>query len=437
MFSKARDVLATPSHQGLESVVSHLFIDQETTEYQTANALFNFLTRSFPNCLTLKLLNMYLSSSIPLHRSHLINLLLATLSHYKDRSFELSPVALSEIKPLVISCLRMQQEPAEIRNFRRIVSFIAYDVMILDHDGGWDELSECIYEVSCHDPLKALHVFADLPPMYERFVYNCGGVVVEKAEKVLLLPYQDRVDDWSLGLQAVVKLGVQVLDSELSNDMVKSYLTLLVEAASDLVEKGMEPFLVRGLADLEKFLGREKGMYNYNEDQCDFVSCFLSKIKDLGPLTKEATGRIHRLVKSTPSLVQQPQEHGPVSEREWSDRLNNLQPLEILRVFASTDVEERFREMAIRRLNDFLSDYISRESTDASLLRELQPLLISCLGEKERISERMLKVLGEVVYSVASEMMISHVELWDDLGYYIASHSETDFQRAWSILSQR
>ncbi|XP_056864154.1 uncharacterized protein LOC108837046 [Raphanus sativus] len=162
-------------------------------------------------------------------------------------------------------------------------------------------------------------------------------------------------------------------------------------AATDLVDKGMEPFLVRGLADVEKFLEREKGLYNYNKDQCDFVSCFLSKIEDLGPLTMEATGKIHRSVKSTPSVVQQPQEHGAGSEREWSDRLNNLQPLEILRVFASTDVEER-----------------EEESTDASLLRELQPLLISCLWEKERISESMFKVLSEVVYSIA----------------------ETDFQRA-------
>ncbi|CAN7016114.1 unnamed protein product [Brassica oleracea var. botrytis] len=425
LMVKARDVLATPSHQGLESVVSHLFFTrQETTEYQTANALFNFLTLYFANCLTLKLLHMYRSSSIGVHRSHLINLLFETLHEYKNRRFELSLVALNEIKPLVISCLRMQ-EP-EIINLRRIVSFIAHDVMILDN-GGWEELSECIYEISCHDPLKALHVFADLPPVYERFIHNCGGMVVEKAEKVLLVPYQDRVDDWSLGLQAVVKLGIQVLDSQMKVDMVKRLLTLLVKAASDLVAKGMEQFLVRGLADLERFLEREKSLYNYNKDQCEFVSCFLSKIRDLGPLTKEATERIHRMVISSPSRV-----HGACSEGEWFDRLNNLPPLEILRIFASTDVEERFRDMAIRRLNVLLSDYISREevSTDASLLRELQPLLISCLWEKEGISESMFRVLGEVVYHVAFEMMTSHVELWDDLGYYITSHIETDFQRA-------
>ncbi|KAH0929089.1 hypothetical protein HID58_014816 [Brassica napus] len=425
LMLKARDVLATPSHQGLESVVTHLFfMAQETTEYQTANALFNFLTLYFANCLTLKLLHLYRSSSIGVHRSHLIYLLFETLQDYKNRRFELSLVALNEIKPLLVSCLRMQ-EP-EIINLRRIVSFIAHDVMILDN-GGWDELSECIYEISCHDPLKALHVFVDLPPVYERFVHNCGGMVVEKAEKVLLVPYQDRVDDWSLGLQAVVKLGIQVLDSEMKVDMVKRLLALLVKAASDLVAKGMEEFLVRGLADLERFLEREKRLYNYNKDQCEFVSCFLFKIKDLGPLTYEATERIHRMVKSTPSRV-----HGACSEGEWFDRLNNLPPLEILRIFASTDVEERFRDMAIRGLNVLLSDYVSREeeSTDASLLRELQLLLISCLWEKEGITESMFRVLGEVVYHVAFEMMTSHVELWDDLGYYITSHIETDFQRA-------
>ncbi|CAG7906257.1 unnamed protein product [Brassica rapa] len=499
LMLQARELLATPSHELLESLVNHLSTRQETTEYQTAMALFTFCTVNFANSLTLKLLQMYRSSSDALLRSKSIVVLSQTLAAYKSRRFELSLVALNEIKPLVISCLRMQE--TEIKLFRRVVSFIAHDVVMLDN-GGWDELSDCIVELSSAQPLKALHVFVDLPPVYGRFIYSCFGKIAERAEKVLLMPDQDRVEDWSLGLQAVVKLGIQVLDFELRFDMVKGLLTLLVKAASDLVDKGMEEFLIRGLADLEMFLSRDKKLYNYNKEQCDFVSCFLYKIKDLGPLTKQATGKIHRLVKSTPSLVVQKQQghaacserewldrlnnlqpleilkvfastdveerfrelairrlnikdlgpltyeaterihrmvkstpsrvHGACSEGEWFDRLNNLPPLEILRIFASTDVEERFRDMAIRRLNVLLSDYVSREeeSTDASLLRELQPLLISCLWEKEGISESMFRVLGEVVYHVAFEMMTSHVELWDDLGYYITSHIETDFQRA-------
>ena len=428
LMLQARELLATPNHERLESLVIHLSTCQETTEYQTALPLFIFCTHNFANCLTLKLLQMYRSSSSNgVLRSKSIILLLKTLAAYKYRRFDLSLVALYVIKPLVISCLRITQE-AETKLFRRIVSVIAHDVMMLDN-GGWDELSGFIVELSStEEPLKALHVFVDLPPVYGRFIHSCFRTIVEIAEKVLLMrDQQGRVEDWSLGLQAVVKLGIQVLDSEMRLDMVKGLLALLVKAASDLVAKGMEEFLVRGLADLERFLEREKRLYNYNKDQCEFVSCFLFKIKDLGPLTYEATERIHRMVKSTPSRV-----HGACSEGEWFDRLNNLPPLEILRIFASTDVEERFRDMAIRRLNVLLSDYVSREeeSTDASLLRELQPLLISCLWEKEGISESMFRVLGEVVYHVAFEMMTSHVELWDDLGYYITSHIETDFQRA-------
>ncbi|KAF8100500.1 hypothetical protein N665_0223s0026 [Sinapis alba] len=428
LMQQARELLATPSHEGLESLVSHLSTRQETTQYQTALPLLIFCADNFANCLTLKLLHMYCSSSNDVLRSKSIVFLSETLSAYKSRRFELSLVALSEIKPLVISCLRMQ-EP-DIKFLRRIVSFIAHDVVMLDN-GGWDELSECIVELSSTEPLKALNVFVDLPPVYGRFIYSCFGVVVEKAKKVLLMPDQDRVEDWSLGLQAVVKLGIQVLDSEMRFDMVKSLLTLLIKAANDLVGKGMEPFLIRGLADLELFLSRDKKLYNYNKEQCHFVSSFLFKIKDLGTLTKEATGKIHLLVKSTPTLVQQPQEHGVGSEREWVDRLKKLQPLEILRIFASTDVEERFRELAIRRLNVLLSDYITREkSTDASLLRQLQPLLISCLSSKEGISERMFKVLGEVVYHVAFQMTNFHFDTWYALSDYIGSNSQTEFERA-------
>ncbi|KAG2307316.1 hypothetical protein Bca4012_083665 [Brassica carinata] len=430
LMLQARQLLATPSNERLESLVTNLSTRQETTEYQTALPLFIFCVDNFANCLTLKLLQMYRSSSDALLRSKSIVVLSETLAAYKSRRLELSLVALNEIKPLVISCLSMMQE-TEIKLFRRIVSFIAHDVLMLDN-GGWDELSDCIVELSSTEPLKALHVFVDLPPVYGRFIYSCFGRIVEKAAKLLLMPDRDRVEDWSLGLQAVLKLGIQVLDSERRFDMLKGLLTLLVKAASDLVDKGMEEFLVRGLADLEMFLSREKKLYNYNKDQCDFVSCFLYKIKDLGLLTLEATGKIHRLVKFAPSLVQQPQEgHGVGSEREWFDRLNNLQPLEILRIFASTEVEERFRELAIGRLHVLLSDNVSRgELTDVSLLRELQPLLISCLWEKQGISESMFKVLGEVVYHVAFQMMNFRSESWCDLSNYIGSNSETEFERA-------
>ncbi|CAG7892073.1 unnamed protein product [Brassica rapa] len=430
LMLQARELLATPNHERLESLVIHLSTCQETTEYQTALPLFIFCTHNFANCLTLKLLQMYRSSSSNgVLRSKSIILLLKTLAAYKYRRFDLSLVALYVIKPLVISCLRMTQE-AETKLFRRIVSVIAHDVMMLDN-GGWDELSGFIVELSStEEPLKALHVFVDLPPVYGRFIHSCFRTIVEIAEKVLLMrDQQGRVEDWSLGLQAVVKLGIQVLDSEMRLDMVKGLLALLVKAASDLVDKGMEEFLVRGLADLEMFLSQDKKLCNYNKDQCVFVSVFLFKIKDLGTLTKEATGKIHRLVKPTPS--QPRQGHGACSEREWFDRLNSLPPLEMLRIFASTNVEERFRELAIRRLNVLLSDHISREeATGISVLRELQPLLISCLWEKEGVSESMFKVLGEVVYHVSYEVMNCHLETWNGLRDYIASNSKTEFERA-------
>ncbi|WZZ31225.1 hypothetical protein YC2023_014626 [Brassica napus] len=239
LMLQARELLATPNHELLESLVIHLSTRQETTEYQTALPLFIFCTHNSANCLTLKLLQMYRSSSNGVLRSKSIILLSKTLAAYKSR--------------------RMQE--TETKLFRRIVSFIAHDVVMLDN-GGLDELSDFIVELSStEEPVKALHVFVDLPPVYGRFIHSCFRMIVEIeeiAEKVLLTPDQDRVEDWSLGLQAVVKLGIQVLDSEMRFDMVKGLLALLVKAASDLVEKGMEEFLVRGLADLEMFLSQDK-----------------------------------------------------------------------------------------------------------------------------------------------------------------------------------
>ncbi|KFK26416.1 hypothetical protein AALP_AA8G245700 [Arabis alpina] len=255
-----------------------------------------------------------------------------------------------------------------MRFLRRIVSFVAYDVVTLKK-GGWDELSGCVLLLAETEPLKAFHVFIDLPPVDVEFIYRFMHKIVENAELVLLHPEQDRVEDWSLGLVTLVKMGVQLLDSERRLDLVKNLLSILVQSANELVAKGVEQFL--------------------------------EKQQDLGA----------RLA------------------RAWFDHLNCLSSLEILSIFASTDLEERPRDMAIRRLNLLLSDHTSKKvKIDVPVMRQLQSLLISCLL-KEGISESVFKVLGEVVYHVAYEMMNFQDETWFDLRDYIVSQSKTEFRR--------
>ncbi|VVB15192.1 unnamed protein product [Arabis nemorensis] len=412
LMLKARELIATSSHQGLEILLNQLSSRPETIEFQSASALYNFCAAKFPCCLFQMLLKLDQSSSNCVVRFQSIYL----LSEFSNRGFELPLVALNDIKPLVISCLMMKEtKESDMKILRRLVSFVAYDVVRLDN-GGWNELGDCILSLAITEPKKAFHVFIDLPPFYGEFIYTFMQEIVEKAEIVLMNPELDRVEDWSLGLETLVKMGIQLLDSERRLDLVKNLLTILVKSANELFAKGMEQFLLRGLENLERFLSRDKIQYGFNKDQCLFVSSFMFKIRELGTPIKEVARKINRLVKSCHNP-----NHGAGFDGDWFDHLNKLSSLEILRIFASTDLEEKCRDMAIRRLNLLLSDHTSKKvEIDVSVMRQLQPLLITCLS-KEGISESMFKILGEVVYHVAYEMMNVQDEKWFGLRDYIVS----------------
>ncbi|VVA93734.1 unnamed protein product [Arabis nemorensis] len=423
LLSKSSDLLATPSHERLELLLNQLATPEETLEFQSALALYDFCVSKFPNCLTLMLLKIYQSSSNEIVRFQSIHLLSSTLDVYRNRETHLSLDGLNEIKPLLIPCLKMKMEETHMKILRKIVSFIAYNVVSLDNDG-WDELGDCILSLAETEPLKAFHVFVELPRVYLRFIDRFMQRIVEEAEKVLLNPKnEDDVENWSLGLETLVKMSVQILDHS-DNDvedwrlgLVKIFLSILVKSVKELVKKkGMEEFVVQGLENLERFLFRDRDCYGYNKDQCVFVSTFVYKIKELGTKIMEVAKKIHRLVTSSNN----PPENQDFFDRFCFEQLNTLSLLEIGRIFAYA--EERSKDMAIRRLNLLLSDdNPNKADIDVTVMRTLQKLIVSCLT-KRGISESNFKVLGEVVFHVAYEM--------DEIRDYIVSNSRTKFQRA-------
>ncbi|KAL1197156.1 hypothetical protein V5N11_002035 [Cardamine amara subsp. amara] len=429
LASKARDLLTSPSHEGAEILVAQLSMRQETNEYETALALFDFCTDNFPNCLTLILLKVYRYSSNSFIRFHSINLLSETLAGFRGINFDLSRVALHEIKPVLISCLTMQEtKESDMKILRRIVSFIAYNVMICDN-GGWLELSDCILWLANEEPLKAFHVFVDLPTVYGKFILSFMQTIVEKAEKFLLNPEKSGVEDWSLALETIVKMGIQLLDTEMRYDLIKNLLSILVKSVKELVDKGMEPFLVQGLDHLERFLSVDMILYSYNEKQCVFVRTFMFQIKDFGTQTKEIMRKIDKLVKKD-SPSQKTQDRVAEYDRDLLNHLKTLSSLDILKIVASGTLQGRSREIAIRQLEVVLSDHNSMKvEIDISVIRELQPLLISCLWE-EGISDSTFKVLGQVVYHVAFEMVYNQEVRWQELSDYIALQSKTEFEKA-------
>ncbi|KFK30969.1 hypothetical protein AALP_AA6G051100 [Arabis alpina] len=315
-------------------------------------------------------------------------------------------------------------QETHMKILRKIVSFVAYDVVSLDNNG-WDELSECILSFAETEPFKAFHVFIELQRVYWRFIERFMDRIGDEAEKVLSKEGSD-VGEWSLGLVTLVKLGIQILDSGVEEwrvDLVKFLMTVVVDSVRVLVKKkGREQFVIQGLENLERFLLRDKVLYRYSKDQCNFVSTFMYKIRQVSTKIMEVAKKIHRLVNRSKNQD---------FDHFCFEQLNGLSLLDIVKVFVLPGTEEKGKEMAIRRLNLLLSlDHSSEKSEyHVSFLRYLQPLLVSSLS-KDGISESMFRIVGEVVYHDSYEMMNVQEETWFGLRDYIVSKSKTEFQRA-------
>ncbi|CAH8277252.1 unnamed protein product [Arabidopsis lyrata] len=435
----AREILVSASYEELAMIVDNLFKRQDSHQYKTSRALYDFCVSSNTGCLTLKLLKLYQSSSNGVLRFRSIYQLSETLTDLRNRKLSLD--SLYEIKGVLISCLTMEEtKESDFMILRKIVSCVAYNVVVL-HKDKWDELGDCILSlVNSKEPVKAFHVFIDLPPVYKSFIDKFLHKLLEEASNVFLDPY--RVEDWSLALQVFVKMWIQLVDTGMMLVLLEALMGIrvssVVNSVKKLVEKEKEDFLVRGLEDFERFFSREMNLYKYTKDQCHFVLDLMIKIEGFGThLTKDIVRKIKMLVTEPDNHAIKPQDDDLQNRREefergWYDHLKSLSSLEVLKIFASTDLEERSREMAIRRLNCLLSDNTTEKvEIDIAEMRELQPLIISCLKE-EGISFSMFKVLGEVVNHVAYEMLVCQEETWYDLRDYIAS-SRTEFQRAVNI----
>ncbi|KAG7548265.1 hypothetical protein ISN44_As12g034590 [Arabidopsis suecica] len=343
---------------------------------------------------------------------------------------------------MIVDNLFKRQDSQQYKTSRALYDFCvscnpAYNVVDL-HKDKWDELGDCILSlVNSKEPVKAFHVFIDLPPVYKSFIDKFLHKIVEEASNVFLDPY--RVEDWSLALQVFVKMWIQLVDTGMMLVLLEALMGIrvssVVNSVKKLVKKEKEDFLVQGLEDFERFFSREMNLYKYTKDQCHFVLDLMIKIKGFGThLTKDIVRKIIMLVTEPDNHAIKPQDDDLQNRREefergWYDHLKSLSSLEVLKIFASTDLEDRSREMAIRRLNCLLSDNTTEKvEIDIAEMRELQPLIISCLKE-EGISFSMFKVLGEVVNHVAYEILVCQEETWYDLRDYIAS-STTEFQRA-------
>ncbi|KAF8109215.1 hypothetical protein N665_0100s0004 [Sinapis alba] len=414
---KARDLLATPSHEPLTIIVDQLFTPQQSIEHQTARALYDFCVANFSNCLTLMLLKVYRFSSVNVTRLRSILLLSETLT---KNGVELSPVSLNHIKQFLVSCLKMRNAT---KRDNVIVKIIVSCVASMFDNGGWDELGVCILSLLYTDPLKAFSVFVDLPPIHGDFINIVHRKLQEEVYKVLLHPD----DDWTLGLETAIKLGLQVSDTEQRSEILET----VVKSAEKLVSMGMEKSLEEALQRLLKFLAKDAILCKWSTNQCGYVAEFAFTIAGIGAQTKETAKKISQMVAKldpNPCFNLSPSrlDYGLGQDRHLYFNLLTLSAVEVLSTFAKAKHDDRSRETAMRRLHDLLCDHTSGKwDLDVSEIEKLQPMLISCLKE-EVMPENTFEILGKVIYHVAMETFSFTDDPWFDLWDYIASESEFD-----------
>ncbi|EFH44772.1 binding protein [Arabidopsis lyrata subsp. lyrata] len=438
---KARAILATPSNEELAMIVEQLYMPEESDEYKSARALFNFCVSGFPNCLTLKLLMVYRFSSDEVFRLRSIFLISETL---KAQRFELSLVALHEIKPLLISCLTMENAKKSDSKIVRIIVSLGLDwPLVADKVGVWEEMSDCILSLAINDPIRAFNVFIQLPSsLYGEFVYRFLQSFLDEVYKVLLHPEEDGVEDWILALKSAVKMGILLMDSEMRFDLTRDILHIVWKSAHDIVWHGIEEeFLLKGLKSLEIFLAEDAYQFKWNSDQCMFVAEFAFRISEIGTEAKEVAWKIYRMVTKLDKYVHNPafelsspsddedEYLGVDSHWDLEDILDALSPVEIMREVSLSKLDNRSREIAIMRLHELFCDHTAgKEEISVSEIREIQPLLISCL-EEVGVPESTIKILGQVVFHVLQELSSYQEDNWFGLWDYIATECKTVFRK--------
>ncbi|CAH2079628.1 unnamed protein product [Thlaspi arvense] len=443
LWLKARDILATPRHERLTIIVDQLYTPKESVEYKSALALCDFCVANFPNCLTQMLLKAYRYSSDEVTSFRSLLLLSETLTEIRStRGFVLSIVALNDIKQLLISCLTIREANKFVtRTLRIIVSYVAFNVVMLDSDG-WDELGDCMFTLANTDPFRAFSVFIDLPPLYGGFTNRFLHKLREEVYKVLLHPQRNQSEEWTFALETAIKLAFQLLDSGLRIDLTREILDTVLNSARVLVGMGMEEFLQNALESLVKFLERDAKSCKWSTKQCGFVAEFAFKIARIGTKTKETAKKIYQMVtiqdkyventsfKLRLSRFEKNQDRDLGDDRDLYHSFTKLSPFDILAAFAVAEYDDSTREVAIRRLHDVLCDHTSGKwYLDISEIEKLNPLLVRCLRGK-RIPEKTFMVLGQVVFHVALETFSYTDDPWFDLWDYIASQSKAEFSKA-------
>ncbi|XP_070031772.1 importin subunit beta-3-like [Nicotiana tomentosiformis] len=234
---QARDILGSPNHDAIETLIANLASPIETVLSEAEN-LYYFLRREYPNALSLKISKVLLHSltrpKIKSECASLLQNLIDSPSHYESVWNFISPMIKTDLKIAFLEILRQENSSRICKPIWKTVSEV-FNCIITKEQGEWPGMLSCFYERLRSGPSYvqdfALMFFLKLP--------MCLRKQLEPYVNNLYLDFLDKLNSFNemrkrLALAASIHLVGQMssdyyfLLNGLLMPMIKGVLSFLI-----------------------------------------------------------------------------------------------------------------------------------------------------------------------------------------------------------------
>jgi hypothetical protein len=256
-------ILVSPELSSLEAILSCLIQPEEDLE---AKLIFDHCSRHYPNTLSLKLTHLLESST----QSHLTAVYATFLYGLLTRhSTKLSPMILTELKPLLLACFQRQTLETILKPLSQSIGIVAFRDSNTKH-GEWQELLDYIVSSADSEDNKykelGLKLFSNLPMKMGRFLKPKFDSLYSAIMKRLSSPTMN-IRSFAFRLSLILATHLEGFDDHDSIQyLLPAMLKFLVELLNDREDASVE----QALKDLDSLVTVNASFFtNHLKHMCE------------------------------------------------------------------------------------------------------------------------------------------------------------------------
>ncbi|KAE8021927.1 hypothetical protein FH972_007774 [Carpinus fangiana] len=245
--AQVKEILVSPELSSLEAILSCLIQPEEDLD---AKAIFDHCSRHYPNTLSLKLTHLLESST----QSHLTAVYATFLYGLLTRnSSKLSPMILTELKPLLFACFQRQTLETILKPLSQSIGVVAFRDSNTKH-GEWQELLDYIVSSADSEDDKykesGLMLFSNLPMKMGRFLKPKFDSLYSAIMKHLSSPTMN-IRSFAFRLSLILAMHLEGFDDHDSIQyLLPAMLKFLIELLNDREDASVE----QALKDLDSLV---------------------------------------------------------------------------------------------------------------------------------------------------------------------------------------